>query len=184
MSTVASQPRPCLYTLVPQPDVDPSVRPRLPVTVRCERELRIGSQIWLQQECWEVTERHAAPSDTPERAAFLCATSPPPRARLLAGQYESWLYEPDLIDLPAAVRCVHADETPATRTIQAALRAALQGGADVDANLGEDALRILAGTIRGLEISRDLSPALRELARNLNQHFDDLNRLATIPRSM
>ena len=69
---------------------------------------------------------------------------------------------------------VHADETPATRTIQAAIRVALHGGADVEANLEGDALRVLAQAIRGLEISRGLSPALRELGGNLNQHFDDL----------
>jgi hypothetical protein len=72
---------------------------------------------------------------------------------------------------------VHADETPATRTIRAAIRAALHGAADVQANLEGDALRILAQAIRGLEVSGDLSSALRELGRNLNQHFDDLKRV-------
>ena len=174
MSTVARQPRPCLYTLVPQPDVDPSVRPRLPVTVRCERELRIGSQIWLQQECWEITKRYAAPGDTPQRAAFLCTTKPPPRACILAGARETSLYEPDLLDLAYAVRHVHADETPATRTIQAAIRAALDGRADVHAELRGDTLRVLAQAIRGLALSRGLSPALQELGWNLSQHFDEL----------
>jgi hypothetical protein len=36
---------------------------------------------------------------------------------------------------------------------------------------------VLAQAIRGLEISRDLSPALRELARNLTQHFDDVKQV-------
>jgi hypothetical protein len=35
---------------------------------------------------------------------------------------------------------------------------------------------VLAQAIRGLEISRDLSPTLRDLARNLTQHFDDLKQ--------
>jgi len=75
------------------------------------------------------------------------------------------------------VRHVHADETPATRTIQAAIRAALDGGAQVEANLEGDALPVLAQAIRGLQISHSLSPALQELRRNLNQHFDDLKRV-------
>jgi hypothetical protein len=165
---------PCVYTLVPAPHADPSLEERPPATVRSERELRIGDQVWVQHECWELLEKHAPPYDVPERPAFLCATAPPPRARILAGLHESWLYEPDLLDLAGAVRRVHADETPATRTIQAAIRAALHGGAAVDANLEGDALRVLAQAIRGLELSHSLSPALRELARNLNQHFDDL----------
>jgi hypothetical protein len=166
-----------MYTLVPAPHVDPSVGQRLPVTVRCERELRIGSQVWVQHECWELMESHAAPHDAPQRSAFLCATSPPPRARILAGSRESSLYEPDLLDLAHAVRHVHADETPATRTIQAAIRAALHGGADVDADLHGDALHVLAQAIRRLEISQGLSPALQELGWNLNQHFDDLRQV-------
>jgi len=175
---------PCLYTLVPAPPPEPSVGKQVPVTVtvRCERELDIGSQVWVQQECWELVERHAPPDDAPERRAFLCATSPPPRARILAGDHESWLYEPDLLDLARAVRHVHADETPATRTIQAAIRAALDGAADVEANLAGSALRVLAQAIRGLEISHGLSSALHELARNLNQHFDDLKELSNDPR--
>jgi hypothetical protein len=171
-----AQIQPCLYTLVPEPQVDPTVVRRLPVTVRCDRELGVGNQIWVQQECWEVVASHAPLDDAPQRAAFLCATSASPRACILAGPYESWLYEPDLLDLVRAVRLVHADETPATRTIQAALRAALHGGADVEANLEGDALRVLAQAIRGFEISRGLSPALQDLGRNLNQHFDDLKQ--------
>jgi hypothetical protein len=167
--------QPCLYTLVPAPNADPSVSQRLPVTVRCERALGVGSQIWVQHECWQLVAREAAPDDAPQHAAFLCATSP--RARILAGARESWLYEPDLLDLAPAVRRVHADETPATRTIQAAIRAALHGRAEVDANLEGDALRVLAQAIRGLEISQGLSPALQELGRNLNQHFDDLKQV-------
>ena len=169
--------QPCLYTLVPAPNADPSVLQRLPVTVRCERALGVGSQVWDQHECWELVATDAAPDDAPQRAAFLCATSPLPRARILAGARESWLYEPDLLDLAPAVRRVHADETPATRGIQAAIRAALHGGAEVDANLEGDALRVLAQAIRGLEISQGLSPALQELGRNLNQHFDDLKQV-------
>jgi hypothetical protein len=92
----------------------------------------------------------------------------------MAGEHECWLYEPDLIDLARAVRIVHADESPATRTIQAAIRAALHGGSSVEANLEGDALRVIAQAIRGLEIDRGLSPALQELGANLNQHFDDL----------
>ena len=168
---------PQLYTLVPEADVDPDARARLPVTVRSERDLRIGSQIWVQQECWELIETHAAPTDAPERSAFLCATSPPPRARILAGSHECSVYEPDLIDLAGAVRREHADETPATRKIQAAIRGALHGGAAVDADLEGNALRVLAQAIRGLEISRGLSPALQELGWNLNQHFDDLKQV-------
>ena len=166
----------CLYTLVPSPPADPSVLQRPPVTVRWERELSVGDQIWVQQECWELVETLAPLEETPERSAFLCATSPPPRARVLAGEHESWLYEPDLIDLDRAVRHVHVDETPAARTIRAAIRSALHGDAAVEANLEGDALRLLAQAIRGLEISRDLSPALQELARKLNLHFDDLKR--------
>jgi hypothetical protein len=147
------------------------------VTVRSDRELSVGNQIWVQQECWELVERHAPLDDAPQRSAFLCATLPPPRARILAGPHESWLYEPDLLDLARAVRLLHADETPTTRTIQAAIRAALHGGADVEANLEGDALRILAQAIRGLEISRGLSPALQELGGKLNQHFDDLKEV-------
>jgi hypothetical protein len=124
---------PCLYTLAPAPNADPGVPQRLPVTVRCERALGVGIQIWVQHECWELVARDAAP----ERAAFLCATSPLPRARILAAARESWLYEPDLLDLAGAVRRVHADETPATRTIQAAIRAALHGGAEVEATSKE-----------------------------------------------
>jgi hypothetical protein len=171
-----TQIQPSLCTLVPEPHVDPTVVQRLPVTVRSDRELSVGNQVWVQQECWEVVAIHAPLDDAPQRAAFLCATSASPRARILAGPYESWLYEPDLLDLVRAVRLVHADETPATRTIQAALRAALHGSADVEANLEGDALRVLAQAIRGFEISRDLSPALQELGRNLNQHFDDLKQ--------
>ena len=172
-----------LYTLVPTPQVDPSVVQRLPVTVRCDRELSVGNQVWVQQECWELVETHAPMDDAPQRSAFLCATLPQPRARILAGLHESWLYEPDLLDLARAVRLVHADETPATRTIQAALRAALHGSADVEANLEGDALRVLAQAIRGLEISRGLSPALQELGRNLNQHFDDLRQASQLRRA-
>jgi hypothetical protein len=166
--------KPCLYTLVPASPADPSVAQRPPVTVRSDRELGVGNQIWVQQECWELVESHAPPGDAPERSAFFCSTSPAPRARIVAGQHESRLYEPDLLDLARAVLVVHADETPATRTIQAAIRVALHGGADVEANLEGDALRVLAQAIRGLEISRGVSPALRELGGNLNQHFDDL----------
>jgi hypothetical protein len=169
--------QPCLYTLLPAPHVDPTVPQRLPVTVRCDRELRVGDQVWVQQECWELVETHAPLDDDAQRPAFLCATSPQPRARILAGAHESWLYEPDLLDLARAVRLVHADETPATRTIQAALRAALHGDTAVEANLEGHALRVLAQAIRGLEISRDLSPALQELGRNLSQHFDDLKQI-------
>ena len=165
---------PCLYTLAPAPDADPAVPQPPAVTVRCERVLGIGSQVWVQSECWELVAKDTASVETPERAAFLCATSPLPRARIVAGARESPLYEPDLLDLAPAVRHVHADETPATRTIQAGIRAALHGGAEVEANLEGDALRVLAQAIRGLEISQGLSPALAELARNLNQHFDDL----------
>ena len=75
------------------------------------------------------------------------------------------------------MRRVHADETPTTRTIQAAIRAALDGDTEVEANLEGDALRVLAQAIRGLEISHGLSPALRELGRKLNQHFDDLKQV-------
>jgi hypothetical protein len=145
--------------------------------MRCDRKLDVESQVWVQQECWELLERCAALDDAPQPAAFFCATSPPPRARVLVGHHETWLYEPDLIDLAGAVRSVHADHTPATRTIQAAIRVALHGGTDVDDNLQGDALRVLAQAIRGLEISRDLSPTLRELARNLTQHFDDLKQV-------
>jgi len=169
--------QPCLYTLVPAPNADPGVPQRLPVTVRCERALGVGNQIWVQHECWELVARDAAPDDAPQRAAFLCATSPLPRARIVAAARESSLYEPDLLDLASAVRRVHADQTPATRTIQAAIRAALHGGAEVEANLEGDALRVLAQAIRGLEISQDLSPALQELGRSLNQHFDDLKQV-------
>jgi hypothetical protein len=172
-----AQVQPCLYTLVPASNVDPGVPQRLPVTVRCERALGVGSQVWVQQECWELVAREAAPEDAPQHAAFLCATSPLPRARILAAARESWLYEPDLLDLAGAVRRVHADETPATRTIQAAIRAALHGGAEVEANLEGDALRVLAQALRGLEIDQGLSPALQELGRNLNQHFDDLKKV-------
>jgi hypothetical protein len=163
-----------LYTLIPEPPANPGVLQRIPVTVRSDRELSVGNQIWVQQECWEIVDRHAPLDDAPQRSAFLCTTSPPPRACILAGPHESWLYEPDLLDLARAVLGVHADETPATRTIRAAIRAALHGDADVEANLEGDALRILAQAIRGLEISVGLSPALRELGGNLNQHFDDL----------
>jgi len=176
LTKARAQMQPCLYTLVPAPNADPSVLQRLPVTVRCDRELSLGNQIWVQQECWEIAERHAPLDDIPQRTAFLCATSPLPRARILAGAHESWLYEPDLLDLARAVRLVHADETPTTRTIRAAIRAALRGGS-VEANLDGDALRILAQAIRGLEISRGLSPALHELGRKLNQHFDDLKQV-------
>ena len=147
------------------------------MTVRSDRALDVESQVWVQQECWELVERCAVPDDAPQQAAFVCATSPSPRARLIVGQHETRLYEPDLIDLAGAVRSVHADDTSATRTIQAAIRVALHGGADVDANFQGDALLVLAQAIRGLEISRDLSPALHELARNLTQHFDDLRRV-------
>jgi len=165
------------YTLVPAPPADPGVQQRLPVTVRSDRELRIGNQIWVEQECWELVDPHAPLDDASQRVAFLCATLAPPRARILAGPHESWLYEPDLLDLAGAVRRVHADETPTTRTIQAAIRAALHGDTEVEANLEGDALRVLAQAIRGLEISHGLSPALRELGRKLNQHFDDLKQV-------
>jgi hypothetical protein len=168
--------QPCLYTLVPSPPADPNVVQRPPVTVRCERELGVGDQIWVQQECWELVEARDPLDETPGRSAFLCATSPPPCARVLAGAHESWLYKPDLIDLARAVRQVHIDETRAARTIRAAIRSALHGDTAVEANLEDDALRLLAQAIRGLEISRDLSPALQELGRNLNLHFDDLKR--------
>jgi hypothetical protein len=36
---------------------------------------------------------------------------------------------------------------------------------------------VLAQAIRGLEIDQGLSPALQELGRNLNQHFDDLKQV-------
>ena len=173
----STQPSNRLYTLVPAPDADPSALQRPPVTMRCDRKLDVESQVWVQQECWELLARCAALDDAPQQAAFLCATSAPPRARVVVGRHETWLYEPDLIDLAGAVRGVHADDTPATRTIQAAIRVALHGGADVDASLQGDALRVLAQAIRGLEISRDLSPALRELAGNLTQHFDDLKQV-------
>lgn len=174
LTRASAQVQACLYTLVPAPDADPSVPQQPAVTVRCDRALGIGSQVWVQSECWELVARDAAPDDAPERSAFLCSTSPQPRARIVAGARECSLYEPDLLDLAPAVRHVHADETPATRTIQAAIRAALHGGAAVEANLEGDALRVLAQAIRGIEISQGLSPALAELGRNLNQHFDDL----------
>jgi hypothetical protein len=162
-----------LYSLISAPPADPEVLHRPPVTVRSDRELTVGSQIWARQECWELVERHASLDDAPQRPAFLCAALAQPRARIVAGSHESWLYEPDLLDLDRAVVVVHADETPSTRTIRAAIRAALYGGSDVEANLEGDALRVLAQAIRGLEISRGLSPALRELSGNLNQHFED-----------
>jgi len=168
-----------LYTLVPAPDADPDVSQRPPVTVRSDRELAVGNQVWVQQECWELVEPHASVEDTPERVAFLCTTSPEPRARIVAGSHESWLFEPDLMELARAVSDVHADETPATRTIQAAIRAALYGGAEVEANLEGDALRVLAQAIRGLEISRGISPALMDLSGKLNLHFDDLKPVPT-----
>jgi hypothetical protein len=164
----------CLYTLVPVQPADPTAAQRTPITVRSDRELGVGNQIWVQQECWELVETHDPLDGGPECSAFLCATSPAPRACILAGPYESWLYEPDLLDLARAVVLVHVDETPATRTIQAAIRAALHGRNDVEANLEGEALRVLAHAIRGLEISRGLSPALRELGGNLSQHFEDL----------
>jgi hypothetical protein len=142
--------------------------------VRSDRELDVGNQIWVQQECWELVKRHAPLDEAPQRSAFLCTTSPLPRARILAGTHECSLYEPDLLDLARAVVNLHADETPTTRTIRAAIRAALHGGADVGANLEGNALRILAQAIRGLELTGGLSPALAELAANLNQHFDEL----------
>ena len=157
-----------LYTLVPAPPAC------VPVTVRSDRELGVGSQLWVQRDCWEILDDHAPLEDAPERTAFLCTMSPQPRARIVAGASESWLYEPDLLELDRAVVAVHADETPATRTIRAAIRAALYGGTGVEANLEGDALRILAQAIRGLEISSGLSPALQQLAGNLNQHFDEL----------
>ena len=163
-----------LYTLVPAP-------PALPVAVRSDRELGVGNQIWVQRDCWEMLESHAPLEDTPERPAFLCDTSPQPRARILAGTHESWLYEPDLLDLDRAVVVVHADETPATRTIRAAIRAALYGGTGVEANLEGDALRIVAQALRGLEISRGLSPALQKLGGNLSHHFDDLKPVPEPP---
>ena len=163
-----------LYTLVPAPDADPDVSQRPPVTVRSDRELAVGNQVWVQQECWELVEPHASVEDAPERVAFLCSTSPKARARIVAGPHESWLFEPDLMELARAVSDVHADETPATRTIQAAIRAALYGGAEVEANLEGDALRVLAQAIRGLEISRGISPALMDLSGKLSHHFDDL----------
>ena len=166
--------KPCLYTLVPASPADPSVAQRPPVTVRSDRELGVGNQIWVQQECWELVESHAPLEDAPERSAFFCSTSAAPRARILAGQRESRLYEPDLLDLDRAVVIVHVDETLSTRTIRAAIRAALDGGSDVEANLERDALRVLAQAIRGLEIRSGLSPALVELSGNLNQHFEDL----------
>jgi hypothetical protein len=168
-----------LYTLVPAAHDDPNVPQRVPVTVRSDRELGVGSQIWVQQECWELVEPHAPVEDTPERVAFLCSTSPHARARIVAGAHESWLYEPDLMELARAVSDVHADETPATRTIQAAIRAALHGGAEVEANLEGDALRVLAQAIRGLEISRGISPALMDLSGKLSHHFDDLKPVPT-----
>ena len=163
-----------LYSLIPAPPADPAVLQRPPVTVRSARELAVGSQIWAQQECWELVERHVPLDDAPQLPAFLCAALAQPRARIVAGSHESWLYEPDLLDLDRAVAVVHADETPSTRTIRAAIRAALYGGSEVEANLEGDALRVLAQAIRGLEISRGLSPALRELSGNLNNHFEDL----------
>jgi hypothetical protein len=168
-----------LYTLIPAPHDDQNVPQRLPVTVRSDRELGVGSQVWVQQECWELVEPHASVDDAPERVAFLCSTSPHARARIVAGTHESWLYEPDLMELARAVSDVHADETPATRTIQAAIRAALHGGAEVEANLEGDALRVLALAIRGLEISRGISPALMDLSGKLNLHFDDLKPVPT-----
>jgi hypothetical protein len=169
------------YTLFPAPPADPTVAARPPVIVRSERELGVGSQVWIQQECWELLESHAPPDDATRHLAFSCTTSPQPRARILAGEHESRLYEPDLLDLARAVRAVHADASVATRTIQGAIRTALYGGAAVEANLEGDALRVLAQAVRGLEISRGLSPALHELGRNLNQHFDDLKEARSAP---
>jgi hypothetical protein len=144
------------------------------VTVRSDRKLTVGSQIWAQQECWELVQRRDSLDDAAQRPAFLCAALAQPRARIVAGSYESWLYEPDLFDLDRAVVVVHADETPSTRTIRAAIRVALHGGSAVEANLEGDALRVLAQAIRGLEISSGLSPALMELSGNLSKHFEDL----------
>lgn len=163
-----------LYSLIPAPPADPEVLQRPPVTVRSDRELTVGSQIWAQQECWELVERRDSLDGALQRPAFLCAALAQPRARVVAGSHESWLYEPDLLDLDRAVVVVHADETPSTRTIRAAIRAALYGGSAVEANLEGDALRVLAQAIRGLELTSGLSPALVELAGNLNQHFEDL----------
>lgn len=182
MSSASAQLQRRLYRLVPAPDADPDAPQQPPATLRCDRELDVGSQVWVQQECWELLERCPAPEGAAEQAAFVCATSARPRARLLVGLHETCLYEPDLIDLAGAVRGVHADVTPATRTIQAAIRVALHGGTDVDANFQGDALRVLAQAIRGLEISRDLSPTLHELARNLSQHFDDLRHDQSLRR--
>jgi hypothetical protein len=167
-----------LYTLVPAPPGDPSVPQQPTVTVRSDRELGVGNQVWVQQECWELVEKQAPSDDAPQRSAFLCTTSPPPRARILAGVHECSLYEPDLLDLARAVVSVHADETPTTRTIRAAIRAALHGGTAVEANLEGEALRVLAAALRGLEISSGLSPALRDLGAKLNQHFDELKSVS------
>jgi hypothetical protein len=163
-----------LYSLIPVLPADPEAPQRLPVTVRSDRELSVGSQVWAQQECWELVERIDSLEDTQERPAFLCATLAQPRARIVAGSHESSLYEPDLLDLERAVMMVHADETPSTRMLRAAIRVALHGGTGVEANLEGDALRVLAQAIRGIEISNGLSPALMELSGNLNQHFEDL----------
>jgi len=166
--------RAVLYTLVPEPPTDATAPERTTLTVRSDRDLGVGSQIWAQQQCWEIVHAHAPLEDTPERTAFLCSTSPQPRACIMAGAHESWLYEPDLLELDHAVVDVHTDETPTTRTIRAAIRAALYGGAEVEANLEGDALRIIAQAIRGLELGPGLSPALRQLGSNLSHHFDDL----------
>ena len=163
-----------LYTLVPPPPIDADDPQRLPLTVRSDRDLCIGSQIWAQQECWELVESHAPLEDSPERVAFLRDTSPSaarphPRRRTR---------ELAVRTRPPRARqggrgCPRGRDA-GTRTIRAAIRAALDGGSGVQANLEGDALRILAQAIRGLEISSGLSPALRQLGGNLNHHFDDL----------
>jgi hypothetical protein len=168
--------------MIPAPPAAPEVLQRPPVTVRSDRELTVGSQIWAQQECWELVERRDSLDDGPQRPAFLCAALAQPRACIVAGSHESCLYEPDLLDLDRAVVVVHADETPSTRTIRAAIRVALHGDSDVEANLEGDALRVLAQAIRGLEISSGLSPALMELSGNLSQHFEDLKPVPKLER--
>src|SRR5436305_2084149 len=74
LATTRPQMQHGLYTLVPEPPPDPGVLPRIPVTVRSDRELSVGNQIWVQQECWEIVDRHAPLDEAPQRSAFLCAT--------------------------------------------------------------------------------------------------------------
>ena len=143
VTNARTQVQSCLYTLIPSAPADPSVVQRPPVTVRCDRELAVGNQIWVQDECWELVSRHAALEVTPQRSAFplrdfaLASRTHSSPAHTRAGCTNRRPARPS----PSGRGSCTLIRRPQLAPFRRRSAAALQGDTDVKANLEGDALR-------------------------------------------